>query len=33
MKKQILLMVTITTLAATGPTLAEETSPGGFQSV
>jgi hypothetical protein len=31
MKKQILLMVTITTLAATGPTLAEEASPGGFQ--
>jgi len=31
MKKQILLMVTITTLAATGPTMAEEASPGGFQ--
>ncbi|MGB5737331.1 MAG: hypothetical protein WBM40_23135, partial [Thiohalocapsa sp.] len=33
MKKQMLLMVTITTLAATGPMLAEEVSPGGFQVV
>ena len=31
MKPEILLMVTITTLAATGPTIAEEASPGGFQ--